>query len=551
MNPRYKTQSFIDRIMILFGKKINSNLAMESMHKTMLIEGFYSNFRDKVDIICENLRLAHEGSKSINIFSQITSKHIHLGAQQKLILRTIHSLNFNKAMVYSKAFGTTIWFPIDRYWQDELRVLGLRFNRPICLILMSLFRSISSLKSFLEFIQLSFVALKISIYPQPKPWLNKVDLDRVLLFGFNEGNFPNSKHSSHNLFDWLTAKIGTDKVYIHNCPSKSLRSSERSNLYFQETLISGASLNDILVSFLKLPFILIRYLLNPNLKVSDLTSQLDELLPILFFSKQSNRRIYDFVFFPSTMLIARPLWSIFLEISGSKVVLVNYTAMAAPLGPNLTRVVDGIWHLSAWTDTWVVDEYQATQMSLTSKYASKNYISVGVPYWSGQIYESSFNAEVRFIAVFDTHIRSNQVFTAGVVDEMGWNDTDLEEIFISIVLEIASQLNLVVLHKKKRKVPGMDSTRVDEITDRLKSKYGSIYQPIDEDFSALSLIQLAVAVISKPISTTAFVASEVNVPSIVLDPTKNVRMNDPGLRNCKLAYSNDELLKILESIIKK
>ena len=111
--------------------------------------------------------------------------------------------------------------------------------------------------------------------------------------------------------------------------------------------------------------------------------------------------------FPSTVLIARPLWSIVLERSGTKVILVNYTAMAELLSPNSTRVIVGIWHLPTWNDTWVVDEYQATEMKLTSRYTSKRLSCVGVPYWRGRIYVQIPRAEKGYIAVFDTHIKSN------------------------------------------------------------------------------------------------------------------------------------------------
>ena len=88
--------------------------------------------------------------------------------------------------------------------------------------------------------------------------------------------------------------------------------------------------------------------------------------------------------------------------------------------------------------------------------------------------------------------------------------------------------------------------RSDAITHRLKSKYGDSYQAIDESFSAFSLIGLSVVVVSKPISTTAFIATEMGKTSIILDPTKNTQFDDPGLRNCKLAYTADQLFQNID-----
>ena len=75
---------------------------------------------------------------------------------------------------------------------------------------------------------------------------------------------------------------------------------------------------------------------------------------------------------------------------------------------------------------------------------------------------------------------------------MGWNDPRLEEDFISTVLLATSHLDLVVLHKKKRKVPQMQQTKVDEMTQKLKLIYGDKYQVVDETFSAVSLINLSI-----------------------------------------------------------
>jgi hypothetical protein len=93
----------------------------------------------------------------------------------------------------------------------------------------------------------------------------------------------------------------------------------------------------------------------------------------------------------------------------------------------------------------------------------------------------------------------------------------------------------------------MQQARVDGITQRLKYEYGEYYQAVDESFSAASLIELSVAVVSKPISTTAFVAMEMGKPSIILDPTMNTQSNDPGLRDCKLAYTADQLFQIIKN----
>ena len=87
----------------------------------------------------------------------------------------------------------------------------------------------------------------------------------------------------------------------------------------------------------------------------------------------------------------------------------------------------------------------------------------------------------------------------------------------------------------------------NDYVDSVKSAAKNVNSLSDSyNKAAESLIGLSVAVVSKPISTTAFVAIEMGKPSIILDPTMNTQFNDPGLRDCKLAYTADQLFQFIE-----
>jgi polysaccharide biosynthesis PFTS motif protein len=537
---------FVERIFLLMNRSVSQELAMQKTHVKLLQEHFYTELRLKLDSVLQDLRLTHNQSPDISVFTRISQNDVSLASSQKLILRTIHSLNFNKAIVYSKTFGTRIWFPIDRKWRDHMGKLGLQFNGPICSVLLVLFKSFTAFRSFLKMLGQELKS-RSSDFTQDTFFSEQEQRSPcVYLSGFTEGNFPNVNYDTHNFFDWFASKVGTDYNYIHDCIDYKSSGQAHYNVFYQQTPVPKISLKERWLCYLILSNLVIRYVFNAQFRIFDLLSQVDEVLISLKLSRTLQNWNYSFAIFPSTVLVAQPLWSKFLEKSGTSVVLVHYTAMAEPLSPSSTKVVEGIWHLSSWTDTWVVDEDQALQMKLTSIFSSKNYLCVGVPYWSGRIYDPIPREARGCIAVFDTHIRSNQTFGAGVVDEMGWNDPLLEETFIKVVLEVATQLDLVVLHKKKRKVSQIHQQRVDKITERLKLEYGDSYQPIDESFSANSLIGLSVAVVSKPISTTALVATAMGKPSIIFDPTMNTQSDDPGLRDCKLAYTADQLFYFIK-----
>lgn len=539
----------IERIYILINRQVSSEFAMQEIHDRLLKEKFYLNFRIKTDSLLETLRVTHDNSQDSTITANISQKDVRLAANQKIILRTINSLNFKKAIVYYKTFDASIWFPLDREWQDQFSQLGLRFNRPICSLLFVLIKILSTIKSLKKLVRNEIIGLKSK--PLPTKTLGGQSNKNPVIFlnGFDKSTFPSLTYKSHNFFDWLAQKFNKESFFLHNCTEIKTLKLTWPQIQFQNTVAPYIPARKRLFSYSSLIVLIVRYIFNPRLKVFDLLSQVDEIIIILHLLKSPKAWSYDYVVFPSMVLIVQPLWSIFLERSGTTVVLVNYTAMAEPLSPHLTKVIDGIWHLSTWKDTWVVDEQQASQMKMTSRYWSKNYSCVGVPYWSGRVLDKVPHTERGFIAVFDTFIRSNQVFSAGVVDEMGWNDPNLEEAFIELALQAATRLNLVVLHKKKRRVPESNQVKQDRITHRLKAEYGKYYQAIDESFSAVSLVSLSLAVVSKPISTTALLAAEMGKLSIILDPTMNTHSNDPGLRDCKLVYTTDQLFQTIKDFL--
>jgi len=121
----------------------------------------------------------------------------------------------------------------------------------------------------------------------------------------------------------------------------------------------------------------------------------------------------------------------------------------------------------------------------------------------------------------------------------------LEKDFIRLILEAVTPLNYGVIHKKKRKVSESSEIYMKEEIEDLKLEFGGLYLVVDEDIAPESLIENSSFVISKPISTTAFIALGMGIPSIVFDPTGNLQKSDPGLRTLMLAQNRSEIMKII------
>lgn len=545
-------RSYFDRVKILFNREISSQQSLEVAHATLISSGFYVTFRSKLDAIYKIMKDEIDCAADKSLYEGLSTRQITLGYFQKLSLRTINSNSFKRNIAYATFSKRKIWFPLSKSSREQLQELGLSFNGPMCGMLLFCFNLVSTYVSVKKYIRTRHQIRRSKVVNAVELFdLEKGKQNFIYLHLFSASNFPSRFASELTLFSWIEKCEEFNSHYLHDCKDIRLDSSHIPGLtYMPFPLVLGKRITTLRADFLMLKK-LIGLGFSFRVKNWHWLCQIDEI----FFASLLNVSEKDIrlnkVFIPSTVLIAKPLWANILENSGTEVILLNYTAMAEPLDPQSNMVVDGIWRLSNWRMSWVVDEIQGLQMQRTSHNSLSNYRVIGVPWWSGKVFEHPQHLRPPFISVFDTHIRSNEVFSAGTLDDFGWNNPILESTFIISVLEVAAKLGFTVLHKRKRKVSDSKSLELRKLVDELGLIYGKNYYNVDEIYAAESIIKASIAVISKPISTTSIIANQLGVPSIVFDITGRVNPDDPGLRNCELAYDKNQLYEALNRTLNK
>ena len=551
MFKQLRERKILSRILILKNKTFTVNATMQATHLSMLEQGFYFNLNEVIDQLCYQIRMNVELDTPVMVQKVIPDKEAKLAYYQKILSTTIKNHTFITSIVYSQSSGVRIWYPLKKSWLEPFKDLGLKFNQPVCSLLMFMHELLTSIKSIIRVFEYEKYA-RCNWSARQRVCNFEEAKTQVFLFGFARENFPTSNLRTHNFLEWLENYLGTNTVFAHNCKQLSDAYPKSSRLKFQKSILdslNSKSLYQVLFGFLALCSSII---LNPKLKSLQFLYVVDELLISQRIIEEARTISLSFVFFPSSFLVIKPLWATTLENLGVKVICVHYSASAEPRDPKHERVVSGIWHLSNWANSWVVDQEQINQMNSTSELSSKEYKVVGVPHWSGKQFVPTKELKKPFLSVFDTYINDPSFLNSGTIDFMGWNDYKLEFIFIEIILECASELGFTVLHKKKRKITKfsrLPELRFAEFKAKLESKYGALYQQLDEDYSAHSLIELSHAVVSKPFSTTAILAKQLGVPSFFLDPTGRISAEDPGLRECGLARTKTDLKALLQTAL--
>ncbi len=537
---------------IILGLPLSDELESElsKTHNSLIEEKFYLLFRTEIAEVLRNIRQELESNccKTIHDSIGLSDFQIILGFQQKLTLKTIYSLNFKKAIAYSSLTGKKIVFPISKNIRHDLtQKIGLKFNYFGSAIVHSFLVFLLFLNSSRKFI----LTLFGFIHLQKLRGVGSTEKN-IYLHNFPIESFPNTNFSTHNFAEWLNSKYPTRLNIFHNNEGFELQNSPNASINFQfaRTVLCEVPILYHISAFLKLGFSLCLSFNNLSLFKSMLT-QVDEIYASILLASKRKFFLADLIIFPNSVSVQRPLWSFVLEKRCCQVIFAHYSASAEPSKSFSIDLRDGIWHLSAWSMSWVVDDTQVEFAKRMSPNYSRDFEIVGVPHWSGRKLNELPRKNCFTISVFDTYIRANQVFSANIIDDLGWNNFDLEWNFISEILEAVTSFNITVIHKRKRPILDVNSSIRQLNSLNLLSRYGGSYFEIDESFSAESLVDLSDLVVVKPISTVAFIAKERAQPVIFFDPTGNLDKGDPMLRGIPLASNRRELHEWISNIYKE
>jgi len=505
-------------------------------HHQLTDIGYYAVFRKRVDDFYSRIRLRIDTDGPADWLGGLTEGEITLAVMQRIALITIHKNEFKKAIAHYQLTGKKIWFPISIQWQAELVDLNLEFNKIICHVLYFL----ASLGYFLKSIVISLTEL--NIHRCGVDCRNSSLGNQFFFSGLVPANFPSLDNCEYNLANWLSKLPKPPSKIYHDCKNqKGTFTLNQSTFIFCNRPFKRSALS----KNFRLHFRFLKFLICGNRKKSIGFGQR------LIISKDLFRALYwDFnagldspvsIFFQSTVLVAKPLWAVAAEKSGIEVVLFHYAIASEPTIGSNPIIQDGIWQLNSWNTAWVVDKQQIAEIALSTAYPPTEYIEMGVPFWGGSAKLQKIRGLHPIVSVFDTNINPDSKFSAGKLDEMGWNNSELEFEFIRIVLQAAEGYSLTIAHKKKRRATDELALFRQQKTNELFEKYPTTYVVIDESVSSDFLISISEMVISKPVSTTAIAAKLMSINSLFLDPTGNIDSKDPSLRNLEIVSTMEEL----------
>jgi polysaccharide biosynthesis PFTS motif protein len=237
---------------------------------------------------------------------------------------------------------------------------------------------------------------------------------------------------------------------------------------------------------------------------------------------RANQINLEKIVFNNSIGSLKPLWARVLEKNGIEIDYFFYSSNAEPRDVDDNLPIDGFWALSTWNNFYVVDGYQKNQLFKELIYKPTKIEFGKIVWWT----DTSIllpSIKKNSICLFDTILHENR-YTLSTLNQHGWYKSEVAINYLQIVLEAATHHNLVVFYKTKRKKARNASNKKHlDAVEILLEKYRDIVLLVDDRFSAERLIENATITISKPLSTTAIIATSINKPSFYLDPTGGVQ----------------------------
>lgn len=230
---------------------------------------------------------------------------------------------------------------------------------------------------------------------------------------------------------------------------------------------------------------------------------------------------YKMYFFHNSGHIFRPLWSYEVEKKGSQIIFYFYSTNNSSFKvKGKSKTQDYQWQVLNWPNYWI---WNKEQLSFLKSYIQSDFktITKGVIPFSCSIEKINFEIYgTPTILVFDVQpFRTS--FYASLATTVDYYSDENSELFFNLIDEVAKELNINVLIKRKRENHLISKKYKKKLSDLLKKSYWNEISP-SVDANSICFNLKPIASISMPFTSTALISSSHNIPTAYLDVIGNL-----------------------------
>jgi polysaccharide biosynthesis PFTS motif protein len=488
----------------------------------------------------------YEATGSERVFNLLV-KDIQLSNTQKKLYYLFNSEYYYKSILSAHFYNTKVIYPLDNSWIKIFESNNVSVNWFLSNMLWKILGLFSILKSFIKVLldlftdkfmeDTSYIKSKernVYFYDFPRSEEKNISLISKEL-NFHSWYFY--AYMNDNNEDSLEdSRVSTAKDFNNTKYSSALEGQHIDKGYlFGEK--SFAAEIEILYEFAR---VFIRNTLLLNFKTCYLILQnLPDLIAYKRLINYGKKMLVSKVIFNASLAFHKPIWVNALEKLDIDVDYFFYSVYSQPaLNREQHAFKDG-WQLCNWKKIFVIDERQKNDLKSVLKLDATIEVMPSIPNLSGRWRDSqnSYNSHVVF---FDNNI-ALQTYHFGTLASIGYDEIGFQIDYLKTVIEAAAESDLLLVYKIKRPENQKLPPRYKQFLKEAKMKHPNNFIVVESDISPQVLIENAIAVICKPLSTTALIAKQNSSHVAFYDPTSKIDKNDPSLREIRTINSAEEL----------
>lgn len=479
----------------------------------------------------------------LNLFLLKIKNEFNLALRQKLCLVLLDK-KFNSKVLLSKYSGSPAIFCIPREWLNAL----------------SNFCSIKKSSTLINFYFFIFLYGLKSIF-KSATWIyslcrynNDQEIKSKPYAVFHDLLYSNlpivSNDNSNTIIDWYIKNYRSVKdtpVIAHNLVKEKYRYKE---IQIVEDLSVIADISFIKKIQLVFYFIYIIFL-SIVLYVFgrwEYLFMISDILKSKFYQEVNSDLLAKEYLFSYSNLDYRPLWTYIVADRGSDVTFWAYASSLSGVKKKNGEhtFTDYAWEISTWPTILVFTKAFKEFIERIISYESR-VLLFNIPIANTDnllpniLYEKIEDKTV--ISLFDVSPVSD-MNAALLLHDPRYRTFENGKKFIDDICETFNSDEFIILFKVKRplKYNSIFDKSYIEYIESLTKTYNNIFL-CHGDISAEKIIKLSNLCISIPFTSTAFIASMLNVESIFYDGSGMVQLNDRNLQEIRLISGKNQLME--------
>ena len=494
---------------ILGNMKKRKRADFKSAHNLAISDNLLANIRNVRKIIVEYERNKLKQNDTLQKWSflGINSQTYLSCSVQNLCNQLLNNQKLIKKIILAHSNSKKFVFPLPKDWIEIFNENGIAVSKSKTILIWHIYvvkRNLLNLKEQLLSLPLSLMAYFNMYYVT----------NRIIKYPFAYlHNFENRnmEKGEFNIINWIQSQgVFSNHYWVHS--STKLKNSVK--LQYIENIFLSKNIKKLFINYFKLWIATFKIRNRLKNKYSIFISSTEIYQTLLSLDAQHDAgNIYIFT---DSQRLRKPLWVFYLENINQEVIYIESSHSIEPVDLFENNGVEDFELIDVWKNVWTVSEERKIYKKNLHSNTSSAYTNKGLPWMTDECIEIGKFVKPT-IAIFDTEPHQDY-YGISNYNYYGIQKIDFAIKFLEDIVNLARDLDCIVLHKPKRNIGKRRFLEYSETLKLFTREYHQIYYLFNPLVSIHKIAAVSDFVIATPFTSAALVTNETNLHKSYYDP---------------------------------